>query len=160
MRYCITALAAVAAFPISAQAQTSLEKGLAGSLRGCEEWVLNPSSWTGGTGPFLKTVGLGDQMGLVDRVAEVNLPPEGLQKGNHFWRINSTSGAGYVLVVSDQLPICHITGGGNVDLEPTVETVLASPEFAARSGLFHRNKPGKEARPALGPSSGARYSHL
>src|SRR3546814_1677666 len=33
-------------------------------------------------------------------------------------------------VVSDQLPMCHITGGGDTDLQPIVEAVIASPEFA------------------------------
>jgi len=71
-------------------------------------------------------------MGLVDKVDEANLPPEQLRQGNHFWRINSTPSAGYILVVSDQLPMCHITGGGNVDLEPAVEAELTGPEFAKR----------------------------
>src|SRR3546814_13232408 len=46
------------------------------------------------------------------------------------WLINSAEKAGYVLVVSDQLPMCHITGGGDTDLQPIVEAVIASPEFA------------------------------
>jgi hypothetical protein len=71
-------------------------------------------------------------MGLVESVNEANLPPEQLRQGNHYWRINSTEGAGYVLVVSDQLPMCHITGGGNADLKPAVEAVLASAAFGAR----------------------------
>ena len=52
--------------------------------------------------------------------------------GNHYWRINSTQEAGYVLVVSDQLPMCHITGGGNADLQPAVEAVIASGPFRKR----------------------------
>jgi len=132
MRDLVTAVAVLAAIPTSAQAQSNLESGFAGALRGCEEWVLEPASWTDGTAPFVKAVGLGDQMGLVDRVDEVNLPPEQLRQGNHFWRINSSPGAGYVLVVSDQLPMCHITGGGNADLEPAVETVLTSAGFRGR----------------------------
>ncbi|RST29589.1 hypothetical protein HMF7854_01130 [Sphingomonas ginkgonis] len=132
MRYCLTALAAIAAVPAPAQAPSSLERGFTGALRGCEEWVLNPASWADGTGPFVKAVGLGDQMGLVDKVEEANLPPQQLRRANHYWRINSTPGAGYVLVVSDQLPMCHITGGGNTDLEPVVEAVLTSREFGAR----------------------------
>lgn len=71
-------------------------------------------------------------MGLVESVNEANLPPEQLRQGNHYWRINSTQDAGYVLVVSDQLPMCHITGGGNADLEPAVEAVLASADFRGR----------------------------
>jgi len=125
-------LAALAAVSAPAQAQSTLERGFAGALRGCEEWVLNPASWAEGTGPFVKAVGLGDEMALVDRVEEVNLPPQQLRKGNRYWRINSSQGAGYVLVVSDQLPMCQITGGGNTDLEPAVEAVLASPEFASQ----------------------------
>ena len=132
MRYYLIALAAFAALPAPALAQASLERGLSGALRGCEEWVLDPGSWADGTGPFVKAVGLGEQMGLVDRVEEVNLPPQELRKANHYWRINSTEGAGYVLVVSDQLPMCHITGGGNTDLQPAVEAVIASPEFRAQ----------------------------
>ena len=135
MRSILIALAA-AAFPAPAQAEiraeASLERGFAGALRGCEEWVLNPASWTDGTGPFLKAVGLGDQIGLVDAVEEFNLPPQELRRANHYWRIKPIPGAGYVLVVSDQLAMCHITGGGNVDLEPAVEAVLASHDFAAR----------------------------
>jgi hypothetical protein len=114
------------------QAQSNLQRGFEGALRGCEEWVLNPASWADGVGPFLKTVGLGDQMGLVERVEEVNLPPKQLRKGNHYWRINSTPTAGYILVVSDQLPMCHITGGGDVDLQPVAEEVLGAAAFSKR----------------------------
>jgi hypothetical protein len=71
-------------------------------------------------------------MGLVAQVDEAALPPKELRRGNHYWRINSTTGAGYILVVSDQLPMCHITGGGDTDLQPVVEAVIASPDFAKR----------------------------
>ena len=132
MRNILISVAAAAAFTAPVQAQSALENGFAGALRGCEEWVLNPSSWANGTAPFVKAVGLGDQMGLVDSVEEVNLPPKELRRANHYWRINSTQEAGYVLVVSDRLPMCHITGGGGRDLQPIVEKVLASPEFESR----------------------------
>lgn len=123
-----------AAISISAplHAQSDLERGLSGALRGCEEWVLNPSSWADGGKPFLDVAGLGNMMGRVDSVAEVNLPPEEMRRANHYWRINATPTAGYVLVVSDQIPICYITGGGDADLQPVVEAVLASPEFSQR----------------------------
>jgi hypothetical protein len=65
-------------------------------------------------------------------VEEVNLPPKQMRKANHYWRINSTPSSGYVLVVSDQLPMCHITGGGADDLQPSVQAVLSSPEFNSR----------------------------
>lgn len=116
----------------SAQPSSELQTGFAGALRGCEEWVLNPASWTNGVAPFISAVGLGNKMGLVDHVDEATLPPEELRRGDHYWRINSTDDAGYILIVSDQLPMCHITGGGNADLEPVVEAVLASPDFRKR----------------------------
>jgi hypothetical protein len=126
-------IAALAAFSApAARAQSILEQGLSGAFRGCEEWILNPASWTNGPAPFIATVGLGDTMGLVAEVDEASLPPPALRRANHYWRINSTETAGYVLVVSDQMPMCHITGGGNVDLQPVVETVLTSADFSSR----------------------------
>lgn len=120
------------AIAVPANAQSDVERGFAGALRGCEEWVLNPASWAEGIGPFVSTVGLGEKMGLVETVNEAALPPAELRVANHYWRINSTANAGYILVVSDQLPMCHITGGGNSDLQPVVEAVLASSEFQSR----------------------------
>jgi len=117
---------------VPANAQAELESGLAGAVRGCEEWVLNPASWADGPDPFIATVGLGSQMGLVETVGEEALPPQEMRAANHYWRINSTENAGYILVVSDQLPMCHITGGGGSDIQPVVETVLSSEEFLAR----------------------------
>lgn len=128
----ITLLTAALASAAPAQAQPELERGFAGALRGCEEWVLNPASWAKGIGPFVSAVGLGDRMGLVEQVDEASLPPKELRGGNHYWRINSTQGAGYVLVVSDQLPMCHITGGGDIDLQPSVEAVIATAGFGKR----------------------------
>lgn len=126
--------AAVAAlgFATAAHAESDLEKGFAGALKGCEEWVLNPASWANGPATFVASVGLGDKMGPVDRVDDAALPPQQFRRANHYWRVNSTPGAGYILVVSDQLPICHITGGGDTDLQPTVEAVLSSAGFTAR----------------------------
>ena len=132
MRNILSALLAFAAFAPPAQAEPSLERGFDGALRGCEEWLLNPASWANGPGPFVEAVGLGNQMGLVERVEEINLPPEQMRRAMHYWRINSTPTAGYVLVVSDQVPMCHITGGGGTDLQPSVQSVLSSPAFNGR----------------------------
>ena len=132
MRYILFAFLASVAFARPAQAEPNLEKGFDGALQGCEEWLLNPASWADGTGPFIKAIGLGGQMGLVESVDEVNLPPKQMRRANHYWRINSIPTAGYVLVVSDQLPMCHITGGGGTDLQPSVQTVLSSPKFTSR----------------------------
>lgn len=130
MRYAILGFAIAASAPVSAQ--TDLEQGFNGALKGCEIWVLDPESWANDPEPFIKAVGLGPKMALVETVEAANLPPAQLQRANHFWRINSTESAGYVLVVSDQLPMCHITGGGNTDLQPAIEAVLASPAFSSR----------------------------
>lgn len=116
----------------TASAESELKKGFEGALIGCEEWVLNPASWASGAEPFLETVGLGDKMGLVAEVDEAALPPPALREANHYWRINSTNDSGYILVVSDRLPMCHISGGGAEDLQPVIVDVLASDSFKAR----------------------------
>lgn len=115
-----------------ALAEDPLEQGFAGALRGCEEWILNPKTWTDTLQPFVDAVALGDTMGLVDTIPDVAQPPAAMRSGNVYWRINSTLDAGYFLVVSYNLPICHISGGGQQDLQPVVERVLASDDFRAR----------------------------
>ncbi len=142
MRHILSAFLGSVVFVLPAHAEPSLERGFDGALRGCEEWLLNPASWTEGTGPFIKAVGLGEQMGRVDRVEEVNLPPKQMRRANQYWRINSTPTAGYVLVVSDQLPMCHITGGGGTDLQPIVQTVLSSANFNDRWQQLKTNSKG------------------
>lgn len=149
MRYILPATLAATAFAQPAHAEPNLERGFDGALRGCEEWLLNPASWADGTDSFIKAVGLGEQMGLVTEVSEVNLPPKGMRKANHYWRINSTSTAGYVLVVSDQLPMCHITGGGATDLQPSVLSVLSSPAFNARWEVQTNSSKGDMATTAF-----------
>jgi hypothetical protein len=121
-----------AASAMPAETRSELEAGFSGALRGCEAWVLDPKSWANGIGPFVALVGLGDKMGLVDSIDEHALPPPRFRTGNRYLRINATLGAGYILVVSDKIPMCHITGGGNVDLQPVVDAVLASKDFASR----------------------------
>ena len=39
-------------------------------------------------------------MGVVDHVEEANLPPKPFRRANHYWRINSTLGAGYMIASS------------------------------------------------------------
>lgn len=122
----------VGATPAAAQDNTALANGFAGAVRGCEEWVLNPASWSEGPEPFLAKVALGDRIGLVETLAAAQMPPEELRIANHYWRINSTPAAGYALVVSDRLPMCHITGGGGADLQPVINAVLAGNDFQSR----------------------------
>ena len=132
MRFVLSSTIAALAFATPVYAQTELEKGFAGALRGCEEWILNPGSWANGPAPFISAVGLGDKMGLVSQVDDAALPPVQFRQANHYWRINSTTDAGYILVVSDQVPMCHITGGGDADLQPIVESVLVASAFTKR----------------------------
>jgi hypothetical protein len=122
-------IALALAIPGPASAQSDLENGLEGALRGCEQWVLEPATWADGLDKFAAKLGLGDKAGWVQSVDEHALPPKELRVANHYFRIDSTANAGYILVVSDRVPFCHITGGGGTDLEPTVEAVLASSDF-------------------------------
>lgn len=130
-RFGLLMLAVLSATPVQAQTP-SLDRGLAGALKGCELWVLEPASWARGTDAFVKAVGLGPMMGLVSRIDDHAQPPPPLRVANHYWRINATPTAGFILVVSDRLPMCHITGGGGADLQPIVERLLASETFKTR----------------------------
>lgn len=124
--------AAILAVSAPAVGQSELELGFDGALRGCENWVLEPASWADGLGPFASNLGLGDKAGWVKSVDEAALPPPQMRVANHYLRINSTPNAGFILVVSDRAPFCHITGGGGVDLQPIIESTLASDTFKDR----------------------------
>ena len=115
-----------------AAAQSELDLGFEGALRGCENWVLEPATWADGLGAFASNLGLGDKAGWVESVDEAALPPPQMRVANHYFRINSTPNAGFILVVSDRAPFCHITGGGGIDLQPTIESTLASEAFRGR----------------------------
>ncbi|WP_416356537.1 hypothetical protein ACLNGM_21715 [Aureimonas phyllosphaerae] len=109
-----------------------LRSGLEGALRGCEIWVLDPSSWLDDPTRFLAAVDLGGAVSETESLPEPLLPPEPFRRGNRYWRINAGPSEGYALVVSRDIPMCHITGGGEVDLQPAAEAVVASPDFAER----------------------------
>lgn len=124
--------AALLAVALPATARPELAIGFDGALRGCENWVLKPASWADGLGPFVSKLGLGDKAGWVESVNEAALPPPSMRVANHFLRINSTPGSGFILVVSDRAPFCHITGGGDLDIQPSIAGVLASSAFKQR----------------------------
>jgi len=67
-----------------------------------------------------------------EKLPEPLLPPEPLRRGNRYWRINAGPNEGYALVVSRDIPMCHITGGGGVDFQPAAEAMAASPDFSDR----------------------------
>lgn len=111
-----------------------LAAGFDGTLLACESWVLDPSSWSGGEGiaPLVELTGLGQRIYPVPGVIDAALPPEEFRRANHYFRVDATHGEGFYLVVSDQLPVCHITGGGVNAMGEVVDTVLASPAFVHR----------------------------
>jgi hypothetical protein len=49
----------------------------------------------------------------------------------HYWRVPIGDGGIYV-TASDQLPLCHLAGGGPSDLQPGVAALLSSPAFLSR----------------------------
>lgn len=121
-----------------------LRRGLEGTLRGCEIWVLNPSSWLDDPARFLAAIDLGGAVFETESLPEPLLPPEPFRRGNRYWRINAGPSEGYALVVSRDIPMCHITGGGGVDFRPAAEAVVASPDF------FERWEPiGEERREGM-----------
>lgn len=130
IRFGIAALVFAASTP--AAAETELQLGFDGALRGCENWVLDPSTWANGLEAFASNLGLGNKAGWVTSVNEAALPPPQMRTANHYLRINSTPDTGFILVVSDRAPFCHITGGGRTDLQPTIESELASEAFKGR----------------------------
>lgn len=112
----------------------ALASGFDGTLLACESWVLDPASWSGpdGIAPLVDLSGLGGRINPVPSVIDAALPPQELRAANHYFRIDATRGEGFFLVVSDQLPMCHITGGGVNAMSVVVEQVLASAPFLAR----------------------------
>ncbi len=111
-----------------------LAAGFDGVLLACESWVLDPSSWTGeqGIAPLVELTGLGERIYPVPGVIDAALPPAEFRRANHYFRVDATAGEGFYLVVSDQVPMCHITGGGVNAMGDVVEQVLASPAFMHR----------------------------
>ncbi len=131
-RFLIGAISLALTTASATAAPTELENGFEGALRGCEQWILDPASWANDPGTFAERLGLGNKAGWVNSVDGAALPPQDLRVANHYLRINATIDAGFILVVSDRIPFCHITGGGGSDMQPVVEAVLDSEEFRTR----------------------------
>jgi len=120
--------------PPDAAELAQMAAGMDGTFLACESWVLDPTSWSGAEGiaPLVELTGLGSRIYPVPTVIDAAQPPAEFRMANHYFRVDATSRSGFYLVVSDQMPICHITGGGGVDLQPVVQQVLASAPFLAR----------------------------
>lgn len=147
VRALATGLIVLAGLPLAALAQhaptpqappapdpSGLAAGFDGTLLACESWVLDPTSWSGeqGIAPLVDLTGLGERIYPVPGVIDAALPPEEYRAANHYFRVDATRGEGFYLVVSDRLPVCHITGGGVNAMNQVVEQVLASPAFLHR----------------------------
>ena len=137
MRFLVFAAAALLAavppsFAESSAAVDPLRTGLEGALRGCETWILDPQSWIDDPAPFLAAIDLAGRVAETEALPEALLPPDGLRRANRYWRIAAGGETGYALVVSVDLPMCHVTGGGGEDLQPAAEAVVGSSAFAAR----------------------------
>lgn len=109
-----------------------LQLGLEGALRGCEQWILEPASWIDGLAPYLAAVDLGGLISETDSLPAALLPPAELRRGNRYFRIAAGEETGYALVVSSDIPMCHITGGGSLDLQPTAEAIITTNSFRTR----------------------------
>lgn len=109
--------------------QQEIATGLAGVLRGCETWVLDPASWIDGTTPFLEAMNLGEQVSEVASIPDHLKPPTSLRKGNRSFRIDVNDRAGFALVVSTEIPMCHIVGVGFGDFGTAITVVLESEAF-------------------------------
>ena len=109
---------------------TEIGSGFSASLATCETWILHPESWVDGTEKFQASFELGDFLSPIGTVRNWERPPEPWRVANHYWKIQTAPDTGFTIVVSDQLPICHVTGSGSKDMRPAIESVLSSPEFA------------------------------
>ena len=125
-----------------AQAQDAIASGLEGTLRSCERWILDPAVKAGGPDGFPARVGMQGQMKRVQTLPEVLLPPAQFRAANVYWHIAVAQNLGFYMVVSEQIPMCHITGGGVSDLQPSIEAVLASPGFTERWNRYETKDEG------------------
>ena len=120
--------------PVRAQdgpTRGAIEAGLAGVLRGCETWILDPKSWADGPAPFLAAMRLGDRVSEVASIPDDLKPPQRLRKGNRSFRIDVSDRAGFALTVSTEIPMCHIVGVGFGDFVSATDAVLATEAFGA-----------------------------
>ncbi|MBY0284900.1 MAG: hypothetical protein K2W81_13190 [Sphingomonas sp.] len=124
-------IAAIAIAAATSAPPTELDASAAvvTAIATCEEWVLNPSSWVDGVTQFPAKTGLGSR-GLVPQssLPDVALPPPQFRRAMHHWRV-PIGGGGVFVTTSDELPVCHLSGGGPFDLQPSVVKAQTSAEF-------------------------------
>ncbi|RKF21949.1 hypothetical protein D6851_08030 [Altericroceibacterium spongiae] len=147
MRYLLLGITLVAlpslSFAAGTDQRTPLERGFDGALHVCENWILDPQQWVENPKNLIEQAGLGAEMGMVDDVPDIALPPPSWRQNTIYWRINSTLTGGYILVTSTTLPICHITGGARKDdLYPVVKSVLTSADFQERWSKIDQRREG------------------
>lgn len=127
----IAAIAIAAAAP-RGQAAVAVDNAANTAIATCEHWILDPSSWADGVDQFAKKGSLAAR-GLTAEsgVPDIALPPPNARIGMHHWRVPIGKGGIYV-TASDQVPLCHVVGGGPFDLQPGVTALQASPGLLER----------------------------
>jgi hypothetical protein len=113
----------LAASLAAASTPLSSEQAIQTAVAACEAWILDPKTWADDIARFPQKAGLAGRLQLQKSVPEPLLPPPSLRRALHSWRVPVGSG-GVFLTVSDQVPFCHIAGGGPDDFQPGTESAL------------------------------------
>lgn len=116
----------------AAAAEPGLVDGFAAALRGCETWVLDPTSWRDGPQRFVASMTGAVTVSRPQMIPDRAQPPAGLRRGNEYWRVSGPGRAGFFLITSTEIPMCHIVGDAQGDYGSSVAAVLASARFVAR----------------------------
>jgi hypothetical protein len=121
--------AAVPSAPGGVRPDASAGPGIRTAMRACEQWLLEPATWAGDSAGFVQKAGLaGSGMSRVVSVPDVALPPPSLRDDQRHWRVPVGEG-GVFVTTSQTRPFCHLAGGGPFDMQPAIQTYLASAAF-------------------------------
>lgn len=97
------------------------------AVASCERWLLEPESWADDIAGFDR----GTILKPATSIPDILLPPPTARVAMHHWRVPLTDG-GVFVTTSDRLPICHVAGGGQGDLQPSVTALFQSPDWNRR----------------------------
>jgi hypothetical protein len=110
---------------VPAQADSGeLAAAIADGLTACQEWILEPKTWTEDQQSFANNVGLQDRLVPVGGLPDGVLPSEVLNSATNFWRIDAGKGNGVFVVASSNEPVCNVAGGGPSDFQPEAEALV------------------------------------
>ena len=107
------------------KAETSeLQAALSNGLVACQNWVLEPKTWTENDTLFAAKIGLEGKLLPMGGIPSGVLPEGLLTLATNFWRIDGGNGNGVFVVASTTNPVCNVAGGGPSDLQPEVEMLI------------------------------------